>query len=110
MRGDDRPLPDRAAQILGMAGWTPRRRVDVGERKQGLAPEGFAMHAPARAFLTEFRGLVVLVSGPGRDSARIGVRLAVTAHLAGGGPRTAQLISRAAPPAYPAVPFREWNG
>ncbi|WP_405430253.1 SUKH-3 domain-containing protein [Micromonospora sp. NBC_00617] len=75
MRGDDRALPDRAAQTLRMAGWTPRRRVDVGEWESGLAPEGFAMHAPARAFLTEFGGLVVPVSGPGRDSARIGVRL-----------------------------------
>ncbi|MET8525585.1 SUKH-3 domain-containing protein [Micromonospora sp. NPDC005172] len=75
MRGDDRALPDRAAQALRMAGWSPRRRMDVGEWESALAPEGFAMHAPARAFLTEFGGLVVPVSGPGRDSARIGVRL-----------------------------------
>ncbi|MGC4748402.1 SUKH-3 domain-containing protein [Micromonospora sp. DT201] len=75
MRGDDRALPDRAAQALTMAGWSPRRRVDVDEWESALAPEGFAMHALARAFLTEFGGLAVPVNGPGRGSARIGVRL-----------------------------------
>ncbi|MEU8209613.1 SUKH-3 domain-containing protein [Micromonospora sp. NPDC049044] len=75
MRGDDRVLPKRAAQALRKAGWSPHRRVDVGAWESALAPEGFAMHGPARAFLTEFGGLVVPVSGPGRDHARIGVRL-----------------------------------
>ncbi|PWU43443.1 hypothetical protein DLJ46_31275 [Micromonospora globispora] len=75
MRGDDRDLPARAAQELKTAGWSPRRRVDVSEWEKALAPEGFVMHAPARAFLTEFGGLAVPVSGPGRDYARIGVRL-----------------------------------
>jgi len=70
-----RDLPARAAQELRAAGWSPRRRVDVSEWESALAPEGFTMHAPARAFLTEFGGLVVPVSGPGRDYARIGVRL-----------------------------------
>ena len=74
-RGNDRDLPARAAQELKTAGWSPRRQVDVSEWEKGLAPEGFVMHAPARAFLTEFGGLVVPVSGPGRDYARIGVRL-----------------------------------
>ena len=75
MRPDDRDLPPRVTQALKAAGWNPRRRVDVGDWESALAPEGFAMHAPARAFLTEFGGLAVPVSGPGRDYARIGVRL-----------------------------------
>ncbi|MFG1651773.1 SUKH-3 domain-containing protein [Micromonospora sp. NPDC049275] len=75
IRGDDRVLPDHVAQALKIAGWSPRRRVDVDEWESALTPEGFAMHTPARTFLTEFGGLVVPVSGPGRDSARLGVRL-----------------------------------
>jgi hypothetical protein len=75
MRPDDRDLPSRVTQALKAAGWSPRRRVDVSEWESALAPEGFAMHDAARAFLTEFGGLAVPVSGPGRDYARIGVRL-----------------------------------
>jgi hypothetical protein len=75
MRTDERDLPARVAQVLRAAGWSPRRRVDVSAWEAALAPEGFAMHAAARAFLTEFGGLEVPVSGPGRDYARIGVRL-----------------------------------
>ncbi|SCG39641.1 SUKH-3 domain-containing protein [Micromonospora inositola] len=75
MRGDERDLPARAERELKAAGWSPRRRVDVSGWESALAPEGFAMHPPARAFLTEFGGLAVPVSGPGRDYARIGVRL-----------------------------------
>ncbi|NJP32071.1 SUKH-3 domain-containing protein [Micromonospora thermarum] len=75
MRPDDRDLPPRVTQALKAAGWSPRRRVDVADWEAKLAPEGFTMHTPARAFLTEFGGLAVPVSGPGRDYARIGVRL-----------------------------------
>ncbi|MFG1887511.1 SUKH-3 domain-containing protein [Micromonospora sp. NPDC049051] len=75
MRPDERDLPPRVAQALKAAGWNPRRRVSVSDWEAALAPEGFTMHAPARAFLTEFGGLAVPASGPGRDYARTGVRL-----------------------------------
>ncbi|SBT68512.1 SUKH-3 immunity protein [Micromonospora sediminicola] len=73
--GDEWDLPARAARELKAAGWSPRRRVDVTAWVSALAPEGFSAHDAARAFLTEFGGLTVRVSGPGRDYARVGVRL-----------------------------------
>jgi hypothetical protein len=64
-----------AERVLKAAGWSERRRVAVDEWEARLAPEGFAMHAAARAFLIRYGGLAVNVSGPGRDYARLSYQL-----------------------------------
>lgn len=55
---------------LRAAGWFEGRRVDTSAWRHQLAAEGFVMHPMAHAFLSEFGGLAVDVSGPGREFAR----------------------------------------
>jgi hypothetical protein len=74
-RPDDRDWSAMVERTLTTAGWSPRRRVDIGEWRDSLAPEGFEPHAAVRDFLTEFGGLMVNVSGAGRDHARISFNL-----------------------------------
>ncbi|MBW4721561.1 SUKH-3 domain-containing protein [Saccharothrix obliqua] len=56
---------------LRAAGWRPGRAVDVGGWRQQLEAGGLVrMHPAAEAFLAEFGGLDVRISGPGISCAR----------------------------------------
>lgn len=56
--------------VLEASGWTPGRKVDTARWRSMFASVGLDMHAAAEAFLEEFGGLTVHVSGPGISCAR----------------------------------------
>ncbi|MFE5947112.1 SUKH-3 domain-containing protein [Streptomyces sp. NPDC056480] len=58
------------ADVLEASGWAPGRMVDTARWRTRFAALGFDMHAAALAFLKEFGGLTVNVSGPGISCAR----------------------------------------
>ncbi|MFG2813696.1 SUKH-3 domain-containing protein [Streptomyces sp. NPDC048410] len=57
-------------EVLEASGWVPGRRVDTDGWRAMFEPHGLAMHDAAAAFLREFGGLTVRVSGPGITCAR----------------------------------------
>ncbi|MEV5881011.1 SUKH-3 domain-containing protein [Streptomyces sp. NPDC052101] len=57
-------------EVLEASGWTPGRKVDTGRWRSMFITVGLAMHDAAEAFLQEFGGLTVNVSGPGISCAR----------------------------------------
>ncbi|MGQ5654778.1 SUKH-3 domain-containing protein [Streptomyces sp. EKR5.2] len=57
-------------EVLEASGWTPGRRVDTACWRSMFEAVGLAMHDAADAFLQEFGGLTVDVSGPGISCAR----------------------------------------
>ena len=57
-------------EVLEASGWTPGRRVDTACWRSMFEAVGLAMHDAADAFLQEFGGLTVNVSGPGISCAR----------------------------------------
>jgi hypothetical protein len=58
-------------KTMRAAGWHEGRRVDTRAWREELESEGWVMHPAAATFLTEFGGLAVRASGPGRDVARM---------------------------------------
>lgn len=57
-------------KVLEASGWTPERQVDTDRWRSMFEAVGLAMHDAAEAFLQEFGGLTVNVSGPGISCAR----------------------------------------
>jgi hypothetical protein len=62
--------PPEAREVLEASGWRPGRKVDTGRWRSMFETVGLAMHDAAEAFLQEFGGLTVNVSGPGISCAR----------------------------------------
>ncbi|MGI5412702.1 SUKH-3 domain-containing protein [Streptomyces chartreusis] len=62
--------PVEVDQVLRAAGWTPGRQVDPESWLSAFEAEGLKSHAAARAFLTEFGGITVNLSGPGITRSR----------------------------------------
>ncbi|MEU5334215.1 SUKH-3 domain-containing protein [Streptomyces asoensis] len=60
----------RVEAVLKASGWTPGRRVDTSRWRSLFESVGLSMHDAAQAFLQEFGGLTVNVSGPGISCAR----------------------------------------
>ncbi|MCM3299992.1 SUKH-3 domain-containing protein [Streptomyces pseudogriseolus] len=56
--------------VLKASGWTPGRKVDTARWRSMFEAAGLVMHDAAEAFLQEFGGLTVNVSGPGISRAR----------------------------------------
>ncbi|MFG2281794.1 SUKH-3 domain-containing protein [Streptomyces asoensis] len=56
--------------VLKASGWVPGRRVDTSRWRSLFESVGLSMHDAAQAFLQEFGGLTVNVSGPGISCAR----------------------------------------
>jgi SUKH-3 immunity protein of toxin-antitoxin system len=52
-------------QALRAAGWSPVRRVDTAAWRASFDATGLNMHCAAEAFLSEFGGLLVDLSGTG---------------------------------------------
>ncbi|MFI8350972.1 SUKH-3 domain-containing protein [Streptomyces sp. NPDC085596] len=69
-------------RVLEASGWAPGRRVDTGCWRSMFEPVGLVMHGAAEAFLREFGGLTMNVSGPGITCARTPFEL--DPELAGG--------------------------
>lgn len=57
-------------EVLEASGWTRDRQADTGRWRSMFETVGLAMHDAAEAFLQEFGGLTVNVSGPGISCAR----------------------------------------
>lgn len=57
-------------EVLEASGWARGRQVDTGRWRSMFEAAGLAMHDAAEAFLREFGGLAVHVSGPGITCAR----------------------------------------
>ncbi|WP_428986466.1 SUKH-3 domain-containing protein [Streptomyces camelliae] len=57
-------------EVLEALGWTPGRKVDTARWRSMFEAVGLPMHDTAEAFLQEFGGLTVNVSGPGISCAR----------------------------------------
>ncbi|MGA5114916.1 SUKH-3 domain-containing protein [Streptomyces pseudogriseolus] len=62
-------------EVLEASGWTPGRKVDTARWRSMFEAVGLAMHDAAEAFLQEFGGLTVSVSGPGISCARTPFKL-----------------------------------
>ncbi|MGR6974933.1 SUKH-3 domain-containing protein [Streptomyces cynarae] len=60
----------QVVEVLAASGWAPGRKVDTDRWRSMFEAVGLAMHDPAEAFLREFGGLTVNVSGPGITCAR----------------------------------------
>jgi SUKH-3 immunity protein len=60
---------------LRAAGWSPGRRVGIERWVKELRSEGYPVHEAALAFLSEFGGLEIDASGPGRTQARSHVKI-----------------------------------
>ncbi|MFI5641019.1 SUKH-3 domain-containing protein [Streptomyces goshikiensis] len=63
-------FPSQVDSVLREAGWRPGRRVDAEPWLTTFEAEGLRRHAMADAFLGEFGGLAVHISGPGISRAR----------------------------------------
>ncbi|MGW1169637.1 SUKH-3 domain-containing protein [Streptomyces sp. NPDC001153] len=57
-------------EVLKASGWTPGRKVDTARWRSMFEAVALSMHDAAEAFLQEFGGLTVNVSGPGISCAR----------------------------------------
>ena len=57
-------------QVLRAAGWAPGRQVDPEPWLSAFEAEGLQRHAAASAFLTEFGGIAVNISGSGINRTR----------------------------------------
>lgn len=56
--------------ILGDAGWTPGRQVDISDWCNWLESSGFEVHGAFRGFAAEFGGLVIESAGKSAHRAR----------------------------------------
>lgn len=63
-------FPDEVIRVLRDAGWEPGRRVDPEPWLSAFEAEGLRRHPVVSAFLAEFGGLAVDISGPGISRAR----------------------------------------
>ncbi|MFC9426344.1 SUKH-3 domain-containing protein [Streptomyces sp. NPDC056987] len=63
-------FPDEVDRILREAGWTPGRQVSTEPWLASFEAEGLQRHPVVSAFLAEFGGLAVDISGPGISRAR----------------------------------------
>jgi SUKH-3 immunity protein len=63
-------LSPESRTVLRDAGWHAGRQVDASSWVAALGVAGVVAHDAARAFLAEFGGLVVDISGPGVNRAR----------------------------------------
>jgi hypothetical protein len=59
--GDPSELSNTTTAVLKSAGWRPDRAIDLSALEAPLAAAGFAFHDKARAFLTEYGLLEMLV-------------------------------------------------
>ncbi|MFE1925966.1 SUKH-3 domain-containing protein [Streptomyces asoensis] len=62
--------PNQVEQVLRDAGWVPERRVNPETWLSAFEAEGLRRHAAVSAFLSEFGGLAVNISGSGVNRAR----------------------------------------
>ncbi|MER5603508.1 SUKH-3 domain-containing protein [Streptomyces sp. NPDC002265] len=64
-------FPEQVEQDLRAAGWTPKRQVDPESWLSALEADGrLRRHSAVIAFLSEFGGLAVSISGSGVSCAR----------------------------------------
>ncbi|UWW91840.1 SUKH-3 domain-containing protein [Streptomyces murinus] len=63
-------LSPESRTVLRDAGWRAGRQMDTSSWVAALGVAGVVAHDAARAFLAEFGGLVVDISGPGVNRAR----------------------------------------
>ncbi|MFE9295087.1 SUKH-3 domain-containing protein [Streptomyces niveus] len=63
-------FPDEVDRGLREAGWTPGRQVNAEPWLASFEAEGLQRHPVVSAFLAEFGGLAVNISGPGISRAR----------------------------------------
>ncbi|QDY76760.1 SUKH-3 domain-containing protein [Streptomyces qinzhouensis] len=63
-------FPDEVDRVLREAGWTPGRQVNAEPWLAAFEAEGLLRNPVVSAFLTEFGGLAVNISGPGISRAR----------------------------------------
>ncbi|MFE0520791.1 SUKH-3 domain-containing protein [Streptomyces sp. NPDC058954] len=63
-------FPGEVEQVLRESGWAPGRLVEAEPWLTAFEAEGLQRHAMVSAFLAEFGGIAVNISGPGISRAR----------------------------------------
>jgi hypothetical protein len=63
-------FPDEVDLVLREAGWAPGRQINAESWLAALETEGLKRHPAVSAFLAEFGGLAINISGPGISRSR----------------------------------------